>query len=183
VIRHLFTAVSILSLLLCIGITGVGIKGGSLRVRERVAGGDVIVGIIEGKPAVWYCDMQPCLPGLRPIGAYAIHYNAYKPAWGGSLLGFRLSRETFPLNRDFRLEIPAWLAGFALGILSWGLWRRRPSRPQPAPPRCLCCGYDMRATPQRCPECGTPVVVKLDRSRCVSVTGLPKSDRCDDDRD
>ena len=52
--------------------------------------------------------------------------------------------------------IPYWaLVGF-LGALSVSLlWRV--TRPRRAPGRCSVCGYDLRATPDRCPECGAPV--------------------------
>jgi hypothetical protein len=44
---------------------------------------------------------------------------------------------------------PALIA--ALGLRRW--WRDRPLH---RPGHCPHCGYDLRATPARCPECGTP---------------------------
>jgi hypothetical protein len=53
-----------------------------------------------------------------------------------------------------RLGVPHWLFAVACAILPIRSFVYR--RPPPATPltQCRTCGYDLRATPERCPECG-----------------------------
>jgi hypothetical protein len=57
--------------------------------------------------------------------------------------------------------IPWWFVSPPLALLP-ALWLRRRlvTRRRPAMGRCLACGFDLRATPDRCPECGTAVPEK-----------------------
>jgi hypothetical protein len=72
---------------------------------------------------------------------------------------FRSGKVLFMYVRD--LTLPMWMLVIVFGIGPMvGLarrWRRR------GPGYCAACGYDIRATPQRCPECGTEVGVNAVR--------------------
>ena len=53
---------------------------------------------------------------------------------------------------------PHWLAACAAGLPGISVVTRRGVRRWRKRDRsglCVCCGYDLRATPDRCPECGT----------------------------
>jgi uncharacterized OB-fold protein len=57
------------------------------------------------------------------------------------------------------VTIPFWLIGIVTGIVPaiwvrhWRLGKLRGRRLRGN--LCMACGYDLRATPDRCPECGT----------------------------
>jgi hypothetical protein len=52
-----------------------------------------------------------------------------------------------------------WVVALVLGalpcwwVIGWAIARRASRRSNMG--HCLICGYDLRATPERCPECGT----------------------------
>ena len=60
-------------------------------------------------------------------------------------------------DRCWEVQVPFWLAAAATAVLPtawlgrWWVRRRRCDRAG----LCHRCGYDLRATPDRCPECGT----------------------------
>jgi hypothetical protein len=64
--------------------------------------------------------------------------------------GFLLVRD----RRGLIVGVPHPLASLLLAVpAAYSFWRRPRRRTTGLCPRC---GYDLRATPDRCPECGTP---------------------------
>jgi len=60
-----------------------------------------------------------------------------------------------PYYSSHRFYVPHWLALLALAALPAAWARRRwKQRRAAVEGRCRSCGYDLRATPGRCPECG-----------------------------
>lgn len=75
-------------------------------------------------------------------------------------LGFAWRR--YPLRDGsgatwYRVWIPHWCLSIVLWSLSFVAWSRlrwQHRREARARGRCIRCGYDLRASPERCPECG-----------------------------
>jgi len=59
-----------------------------------------------------------------------------------------------PISITNSYGVPDWSI-ILLTALAPAILLRRKLRRKPLPGHCLVCGYDLRATPDRCPECGT----------------------------
>lgn len=192
-IRRLFTAASVVSLMLCIG-TAV------LWVRSYRAADDWQVqkywsydlsscrGVIsvevasqfefeetftrggrrvrDERPAAFAqgCETTHSVsdPATWPAASsFGIAIDSPGPSTGVGDLGHFEGTEF----RESYILFPCWLTMIALALLpmSWiGTRARRRSRARRG--CCLCCGYDLRASTERCPECGTAVPAKASLS-------------------
>ena len=97
------------------------------------------------------------------MGTHTFRFNYNPDVRGRSLwvrLGFRYSHSIHDSSPPFpgftEARLPHWLIAMltaALPAVRCGAWWRR--RRRHAIGRCPRCGYDLRASPDRCPECGT----------------------------
>ncbi len=92
----------------------------------------------------------------------ATDLSAYRlPPPAVDFLGFRVQRTVragYTLAEGRLFVVPYWFLSlaFSIGPLLWlrATLRRRRAGKRRSAGRCARCGYDLRATPDRCPECG-----------------------------
>ena len=86
--------------------------------------------------------------------------NSYNKSWvAWSYLGFSYGRLDNAMLGAKIVIVPFWLLIVVFGVppMLWIIKRMR--RNSEDRYRCHTCGYDLRATPDRCPECGTPAAL------------------------
>ena len=162
--RIIFNSLTVLSLLLCVGLAGVWVRSYStLDVIQR-----------------WNAARRTEEQLFSTWGRMHFNANRYvnNPAaamsWGVGLRHrtFGPRRDLYADPRDFlgfhlrfgrgiapdyglSVTLPDWFLVFltaALPGMQLFIWFRRERKP--ALGACAKCGYDLRATPDRCPECG-----------------------------
>ena len=145
-LRKAITILSLLSLLLCVGLWGVSYWN---------------VGVLIDRSS--YCVIAQASQGGLRVAVEAYHLRNDGPSttfWGmGGFWGFKTSI-VGPWISHYRgstsIVIPLPL--FAIFLGSIFIYCASPSRRRRKRKKlglCLKCGYDLRASKDRCPECGT----------------------------
>ena len=157
-VRRLFTLCPAVSLVLCVAVCVLWVRSyrfnelviqsvghhafsaysdrGELRLRRQPWG---------GTSAYRRFLKRDATPGNRLMPPYA------KTRWPG---GFWFESESQPSRSHVVLVVPHWAVATALFVLPGSVVvRRTRAFLRRSRKRCPACGYDLRATPGRCPEC------------------------------
>ena len=194
--RHLLGALTWASFVLCVAVTALWVwshlDSWSLSAyTQRPADGgrdDVRMYALTNLPGTLSLTYQRLVQIRQVVGPYGsgplrrVQFRYYMPHQRlpptprNSMLsrcGFWLERLTIPGGNPtywgFRAGMPHWLpvVVFALApAVRWTRERRRLVRVREG--RCTSCGYDLRASPERCPECGAspvPAEARADSSK------------------
>jgi hypothetical protein len=170
-IRRLLNLISVLSLLLCVAVVALWVRG----YWESDLLGYVAVRADGGRFAGWVCSgrggvgftFSSIPPGV--VKARGPSWRRGIPRYGGTDwpdfasggVGFYAAARRNPATGvrvvGACLPSPVVVAASAAAALPALYAKRRRWRDTAA--LCPCCGYDLRATPGRCPECGTASAV------------------------
>lgn len=90
---------------------------------------------------------------------YGRHFISLQNYLDYDALGFRLCLTTRRESTRFFLQLPEWSIAATAILTCYALRQRQPLDPAARP--CFSCGYDTRANPTACSECGTLIHTPL----------------------
>lgn len=165
-IRGMFTVAAAMSLLLCISTCVLSVRSeevayaydfdaGSARLAIGIARGQFFydrTAFVSGKPMM---SRRPGFYAMR-LGP-APQVNFAPPSW--SFVGITKSHARLLSFDVFDVRISSWLIAMTWAVLPI-LWIALRFRRRSPAGMCSDCGYDLRASTDRCPECGTRIPSK-----------------------
>jgi hypothetical protein len=115
-------------------------------------------------PPLVYCSWESMTAEWEPYGdgqfkpgetRLGIGVTTFETGRGGTQSG---SEEQ---DREWDVRLPMWplaaICGVPAAVWIWGVWRRTRGTAAARLGLCPGCGYDLRASSDRCPECGRPI--------------------------
>lgn len=165
--RKFFTLIAVLSLLLC--LAAAALRARSYRQQDLVrivygpttaalnsARGRIVVAVfcrtddsgLSDRPLAWEHGA-----GFGQVALTDLIDSTQDGAWERWGFGYVNATQFFDA-RMYALSMPCW---FVTLVLLLPIVIFMPKRRRPAGGLCCSCGYDLRATPDRCPECGAAV--------------------------
>lgn len=172
---RLLNLLTALSLLAAVAVVAVWVRSAFhfdvLSYQRIDAGGNVInpvVATTRGRVELIWRTIDGT--SNRPVSRW-IYNSTGRPGRGGfkdpdaarasydDVRGFRFVRQhPLPANAnvsEYRLVLRLWYVALLLAALpAWRVYDTLRRRRLADAGRCRRCGYDLRATPQKCPECG-----------------------------
>jgi hypothetical protein len=150
----LLNIASLFSLLLC--ISSVTWWARSYAPHQSASGADSF-DFTRHDPLYWMISNPGRLTLCRQVG-----HDWDSPWRRFNIVGVEFAASHPGPSMLWNLSIPYWLLTLVtllLPLTTTMLWARRRARHRrQARGLCAACGYDLRATPQRCPECGQVAV-------------------------
>ena len=151
--RIFLTTAAILSLLLCIASITLWSRS-TRKLSPAAADSFDIVHNIPAESYIWIISNPGRLAFCRQHG-----HDWHSPHTAFRILGLEYASSTVGQSYLKDLYVPYWLLTVVTMILPFTCafsWIRQQLRARHnRPGLCPTCGYDLRATPNRCPECGT----------------------------
>jgi hypothetical protein len=158
------------------GVIWVGWRSASTTIALTPERGRLYLSVDSEMPGIrhtakdgFFKGSEPLFPRVLPeINAYTLlprgtssndGLGMYYAHW--TWVGFHLESDSNPTHVFRVLSLPiAYVIAILLGVSWWmaRIARRSKSRASQAKSHCPTCNYDLRATPDRCPECGTTVL-------------------------
>ena len=185
--RILINALTVLSLLLWVVVCALWVRsywrGDGVNVwnRNHAAGMESRAGYLCPMVSNLYGETPGAVYWSFPIGRLSDERRGRRAMAVGSFMGFTYYEDSRPgsgislvaevesaglkvpqgvVQRQW-LSIPYWavcMVAAVPGVLA--LRRRKRLSRMRAAGHCPACGYDLRATPERCPECGTKTAIE-----------------------
>ena len=148
ILRLLFTILALVSLIGFLAVGGVAVYG------QFIA--DTTFGP-QNEHVTWRFSWRNRQLSTYVSPSYVTRYSLYSPPWQFAGVTFTRgpSPNGIPIVAASMPQSYVWIAALLLSLAP-ALWTRSFLRARHARPSNLCsrCGYDLRATPDRCPECG-----------------------------
>jgi hypothetical protein len=174
-LRILFNTLTVLSLVLALLVAGLWVRsygrvdffhyrhdGPLIDQVDYIGGfssyGWLAVAVSKSRPVISLDAASPRAPAAKKLGfgGRVQPLDGNDPATVQWVNNFKYDYLDDPSIGQKQLTFRWWnvFAPFCVLPIVWGAMRYRRHRIVKAG-RCLTCGYDLRATPDRCPECGT----------------------------
>jgi hypothetical protein len=172
--RKLFSLASIASAVLCVGVCGLWVRSYFATDTLRWADPPLWQAWVCGHGRVLYLRALAPDPERPDFRREPLWHQAEPPVQDvaraqwlvrrfDGLGGFAYGTGSDVSYRGRAWVLPLWFPAVlcALAPAAWAVRRRRDrrARRRVAANLCPACGYDLRATPGRCPECGTVLQV------------------------